>query len=179
MSHTTKRGAAAPLVDLGPVGIRRRLLRVGPTPPPPPLPTRPPLGAGPTPRHQPRAPQRIAPPPPYTLTKAAAGAYLGVSERTIETMIADGRLPSFLLGARRLIRRIDLEAYADRQSAAGYALILPTTVAEARAAAAQVERQANTLLLRGARDEAGVYAALAGIFRRQAGIGDDPEEERG
>jgi excisionase family DNA binding protein len=41
-----------------------------------------------------------------------AAAYLRVSERTIERLIAKGRLRSSTIGRRRLVRRDDLDKYA-------------------------------------------------------------------
>lgn len=88
------RHSAGPLVDLAQLRVRRGEV--------------------------PRRPSPARPPPliPYALNKEQAAAYLSVSPRTIESMIADGRLPSFRLGARRLIRRVDLETYADVESGA-------------------------------------------------------------
>lgn len=90
------RHTAAPLVDLAQLGRRTQPVRA--------------------PRRN--AARNTPQLTPYALNKEQAAAYLSVSPRTIESMIADGRLRSFRLGARRLIRRVDLETYADFHSGA-------------------------------------------------------------
>ncbi|MBV9121253.1 MAG: helix-turn-helix domain-containing protein [Chloroflexi bacterium] len=46
--------------------------------------------------------------------KGTAAEALGVSLRTVETLIARGELPSVLLGGRRLVHTRDLETFAER-----------------------------------------------------------------
>ena len=46
-----------------------------------------------------------------TLSIAEAAEAVGVSQRTLERALADGRLASVQLGRRRLIRRAALEAW--------------------------------------------------------------------
>jgi excisionase family DNA binding protein len=48
---------------------------------------------------------------PITLAVPAAAKAVGVSSRTIQKFITTGELPSVQLGKRRLIRRVDLEAF--------------------------------------------------------------------
>jgi excisionase family DNA binding protein len=43
------------------------------------------------------------------LTVTEAAASLGVSARTVERMLRDGRLPSLRIGAARMIGAIDVE----------------------------------------------------------------------
>jgi excisionase family DNA binding protein len=46
---------------------------------------------------------------PY-ITQKQAGEYLGVTDRTIREMIADGRLPAYRLGAKVIrLRRSDID----------------------------------------------------------------------
>jgi excisionase family DNA binding protein len=49
--------------------------------------------------------------PDQMLSVAEAAAYLSVSTKTLRTMLADGRLQAFTLGARVLrIRKSDIDA---------------------------------------------------------------------
>jgi excisionase family DNA binding protein len=48
---------------------------------------------------------------PGALSKIAAAAYLAVSERTVERLIADGSLPTRRIRARTVILPGDLDAY--------------------------------------------------------------------
>lgn len=50
---------------------------------------------------------------PIALTLPAAAKSVGVSARTIQKFITSGELPSVLIGKRRLIRRVDLEAFIE------------------------------------------------------------------
>jgi excisionase family DNA binding protein len=54
----------------------------------------------------------------HALDQTDAGRYIGVSRSTIETLVRNKTLPSFTVGDRRLIRRVDLEAYVDARLAA-------------------------------------------------------------
>lgn len=48
---------------------------------------------------------------PGALTKKSAAAYLAVSERTVERLIADGSLPTRRIRARTVILPADLDAF--------------------------------------------------------------------
>ncbi|HEY7119678.1 MAG TPA: helix-turn-helix domain-containing protein [Tepidisphaeraceae bacterium] len=80
-----RRPHAGPLVDLAQLPRPQRVFRVSEAPPPP--------------------------PPSPVLTKREAAAYLRVSERTVETLIAKGALASFTIGTLVRIRRTDIEAF--------------------------------------------------------------------
>ncbi|MBX6370151.1 MAG: excisionase family DNA-binding protein [Rhodospirillales bacterium] len=49
---------------------------------------------------------------PTWLSVDEAARYVGASRRTVERLIASGRLRSTTLGRRRLVRRVDLDALA-------------------------------------------------------------------
>lgn len=46
---------------------------------------------------------RVRPSLPLVLTVKAAAAQLSVSERTMRTLVADGKVPSVLVGGRRMV----------------------------------------------------------------------------
>ncbi|QDV88533.1 helix-turn-helix domain-containing protein [Planctomycetes bacterium TBK1r] len=52
---------------------------------------------------------------PVSVSVSDAGAILGVSSRTIETLVARGTLESFRIGNRRLIAVEDIRDYVARQ----------------------------------------------------------------
>jgi excisionase family DNA binding protein len=52
----------------------------------------------------------------YTINEAAYALSIGRS--TVYELINTGQLPSFTIGARRLIARSDVEEYVERQSGA-------------------------------------------------------------
>jgi len=56
---------------------------------------------------------RPLPPPTDYLTLSEAGALLRVSRRRMEILIKRGVLPTAKIGARRLLRRIDISALID------------------------------------------------------------------
>lgn len=59
-----------------------------------------------------------AAPAPIALSVDATAALLGLSPRTVDALIAAGDLPSFKVGARRLVRRDAAEEWARRKEAA-------------------------------------------------------------
>lgn len=58
--------------------------------------------------------------PPRWIDQRQAAAYLGITDRTLRRMIADGRLPAYRLGPRLLrIDMGDLDALMRRVPAGG------------------------------------------------------------
>lgn len=53
----------------------------------------------------------------YSLSREDAAIYIGVSITTIDYLLRTGELTGLHIQTRRLIRRIDVEAYIDRKHA--------------------------------------------------------------
>lgn len=118
---------------------------------------------------------------PYALNYDDTARYLGVSRWSVEEMVRDGRLKPVAVGARKIFRRADLEAFVDEAVGAAYRIPWPKNIAEAHAAAADCTRQANEML-RQSHDAAASpevrsytslaarsFAGLAVFFRWNAG----------
>lgn len=65
-------------------------------------------------------PQAVAPPivnplvPPRLLRITDAAQYLSATYTFVETLIREKTVPSFIQGKRRVIDRVDLDAYIER-----------------------------------------------------------------
>jgi excisionase family DNA binding protein len=70
-------------------------------------------------REELRAERRQEAAPRPLLSKEDAADVLGLSPRTVDTLIHSGELPSLKVRRRRRIRPADLEAYIERQGAGG------------------------------------------------------------
>ena len=125
-------------------------------------------------------PAPMPPEPAYALGLDEAARYLSVSHTKLTRLIEAGALPSFHIGSRHLVRRVDLEALADDLAAASYRFPQPRTAGECKTAAATCEREANTLRadaqrcpypVRAQRYRAAAqaFASLAVWFRHEAG----------
>jgi excisionase family DNA binding protein len=120
---------------------------------------------------------------PYCLSLSEAADYLGISYKHMYALTQKGIIQSVRIGDRRMLRRVDLERFCDRQIEGQYRFDQPQTIAECRIAAEQAERQSDTLkaLANRSRDDEAAdflflasraYTQLACFFRWNGGLGE-------
>jgi hypothetical protein len=129
---------------------------------------------------------------PFALSLEDAGAYIAVSPRQIEDLIRARKLASVKIGARRVVRRIDLERLLNAQVEDHYIFRAPETIREAMVADTELKALADALRAqaRRARDPVVIdhlllavraYTQLAQFYRWNAGLGEfapDEDDER-